>query len=980
MKEKLKLLILKIKNSLLRVFLFGKGNTALKVLAPLALVLLFVLVPMQSAHAESLFGIGDWMADKAKGAILWFVGWIIGDVFIPLMGAIMMWITKGIVMVAGYNGFGTATAVTVGWVLLRDMANMIFVIALLMMAFGTMLDIESLGNSKQLPRLLVMAVAVNFSKMITLFLIDISQVVMLTFVAAFRATAAGNFVKAFGITDWFTKVANTEAATDQFTQTIIGMLLAAILTVVATGVLIVFLAFLVIRLVTLWMLIIFSPLAFGLSVLAKKGKSYYDKWWDELVKTLITGPLIAFFLWLTLATAGASTSIGTEIITNSRNVNATTSAEVGGISSEVMSPPGQHGTKALQLDVLITFVVSIAMLMLGLQITQEVGAAGIGKAMAVKDKVGKFAGGIAKKSALWAGKKAGGAAYNAKIPFAGGQSLAGLVAGAGAMAKNSGIGKTLGLNKEYTDLQRAERKVKGLRSFGQETEARKLEQATIEGHRKNLAPLTQNQVVDKLKAMRQKGETGSLEYKAMGLDLASRGFYKGNYSNIKKVAGGDADYEQDLIKEVNKNGGNYVDVKGGDPAAAVKDMMAGKSDSDLRSMFGDIEKGVKQTRDIDGNETTADPHAVEKLLNLEAGTYNNLNFGEQTKKKVDDALLLAMKNEKDPAKQQALVNKYNTLTGTGATASPNGDIIAGGRADAGARQKELFEGQQKGLTESYTSELRKGKGSVSDIDQVFSVTATGDGRNAMDAGDRKHIRQNLVPKLQGVVEAIKNSRSSVPHEQQAEGIEQEMRNLDRIYDEMKGDTGMVDKATGNKMSHRELLHESSLFKTMDEMAQTLRKRQAVDTSTDAGKKEADGLDKFIGALQQKMSTLSQDLKKTRYRGTGGARKNYEEVMKRIKNVDAQISSSMVSMRASSSESEKVGHMSVAREQIHETLGRLSSGNMNLAEPEKRAIRDLKQRAEELKRTLKSKTQPTSNKMAEIEKLARDFEQLRKNIK
>ena len=103
-------------------------------------------------------------------------------------------------------------------------------------------------------------------------------------------------------------------------------------------------------------------------------------------------------------------------------------------------------------------------------------------------------------------------------------------------------------------------------------------------------------------------------------------------------------------------------------------------------------------------------------------------------------------------------------------------------------------------------------------------------------------------------------------------------------------------------------------------------------------------------------------------------------MKRIKNVDAQISSSMASMRAASSGSDKVGHMSAAREQIHETLGRLSSGNMNLAEPEKRAIRELKQRAEELKRTLKSKTQPTSNKMAEIEKLARDFEQLRKNIK
>jgi hypothetical protein len=83
-------------------------------------------------------------------------------------------------MVLSYQNFIGSEAVIQGWVIVRDLSNMFFVVILLVIAFATILHIENYNYKKWLPKLILMAVLINFSKTICGLLIDVAQIVMLT--------------------------------------------------------------------------------------------------------------------------------------------------------------------------------------------------------------------------------------------------------------------------------------------------------------------------------------------------------------------------------------------------------------------------------------------------------------------------------------------------------------------------------------------------------------------------------------------------------------------------------------------------------------------------------------------------------------------------------------------------------------------------------------------------------------------------------
>ena len=63
---------------------------------------------------------------------------------------------------------------------------MFFVVVLLIIALATILNQEKYSYKTWLPKLILMAVLINFSKMICGLIIDVAQVVMMTFVNAFK--------------------------------------------------------------------------------------------------------------------------------------------------------------------------------------------------------------------------------------------------------------------------------------------------------------------------------------------------------------------------------------------------------------------------------------------------------------------------------------------------------------------------------------------------------------------------------------------------------------------------------------------------------------------------------------------------------------------------------------------------------------------------------------------------------------------------
>ena len=335
----------------------------------IAAILLFV---------AASFLIGDFVNAGWDEKIANILGWILWPIFI-FIGKFSVWVTGFLVEVAKYNDFISAAPVAAGWVIVRDLCNMFFILILLVIAFATILRQENYSAKKLLPKLLIMAVLINFSKTICGLIIDFSQVIMLTFVNGF-AGSAGNFIDLFGMRH-YTSLDSADKAGIGAIDTTAGIIAALVFAIIALIVLIVLLAVLVMRIIMLWIYIILSPIAFLASAFPS-GQKYASQWWGEFSKNVVVGPVLAFFIWLALSTISS-----VKIITPLPD----TSSCAKGLTSIFCD------------QTFATFVIGIGMLIGGLMITQQIG--GVGSGMAAKGlDWAKKVGGAPLAAGAWAGK------------------------------------------------------------------------------------------------------------------------------------------------------------------------------------------------------------------------------------------------------------------------------------------------------------------------------------------------------------------------------------------------------------------------------------------------------------------------------------------------------------------------------------------------------------------------------------------------
>jgi len=287
-------------------------------------------------------------------------------------------VTQVLVAFASYNGFAHATIVETGWKIIRDLVNMFFIVVLLVSAFATIIgyDSSSFNYKNVLPKLLLMAVLINFSKTLIQLLIDFSQVVMLTFVNAFQAAAAGNFINAFRLTELTHLAEGGQASSMSLVQIIVSYMLANFMMAIILGLMIILTAYLAFRIVGLWLALIFSPFALFASALPGRIKKslavFADQYWTRLTSLLAGGPILAFFLWLTLATVQSSAASGGL----APAMNFGTSSVPQGLTAFFTS------------DQIASFIVATAILLMGLE-------AAVSQAGAISSTLGAFGGKIA---------------------------------------------------------------------------------------------------------------------------------------------------------------------------------------------------------------------------------------------------------------------------------------------------------------------------------------------------------------------------------------------------------------------------------------------------------------------------------------------------------------------------------------------------------------------------------------------------------
>lgn len=310
---------------------------------------------------------------------------VVGGFLLSVLGLLMVLMMSLTVAVASYDVTINTPEVIVAWKVLRDICNLFFVIILLVIAIGTTLRREQYMWNKNLPRFIIAAIFVNFSRTIVALVTDFADVVQQTFTSGFATTYFSKFVASFGIA-FYPAITSTDigAVDMSILSATPAIVIATICVCVVMAIMFVYFAMFVVRVVGLWLLAIFGPVAFVSSILPQTQK-YYKDWWSKLSSLAILGPMLAFFMWLAVT------------------IVPTPKAGAVSFSSVLDFAPPQLGAAA-QPDFIVGFCIMTIILYFGMQ--QGMGMAGdfgsaVGKAQSFA--FGTMLGGVS-SAAAFAGK------------------------------------------------------------------------------------------------------------------------------------------------------------------------------------------------------------------------------------------------------------------------------------------------------------------------------------------------------------------------------------------------------------------------------------------------------------------------------------------------------------------------------------------------------------------------------------------------
>ncbi len=395
------------------------------------------------------------------------------SLLVSFLGRLLALVIHCLVYVAQYNNFINELVVKEGWKVVRDVCNMFFVLGLLLIAFGTVLRLPNYQAKNNLKNFVLGAVLVNFSKTICGLILDFAQIIMLTFVNGFKDVGVGNLTEMLGITSLFDVVTNNVNVTSETLTTVgifVSYLLALIYLLVALVVIITMTIMLIQRAVMLWLLIVLSPFPYLLSAFPKMGKlgGLSKQWWDKFTGLVTTGPLLAFFIWLSFFTASGTTV--TQPSQEDVRLTGLQGAESPDSSGFFTEDVNMSVTKSATAQAVIKFLVSIGILVGGMMLTKEtsdlVGNIVGGGMKAIKSG-GKAATNLAKKGATVGAKAAG----RKTLKVAGGATMALTKNATGGLGKSinkvGNFAKTWGEEAtEERKKEKGEKRLKTLRKLG----------------------------------------------------------------------------------------------------------------------------------------------------------------------------------------------------------------------------------------------------------------------------------------------------------------------------------------------------------------------------------------------------------------------------------------------------------------------------------------------------------------------------------
>jgi hypothetical protein len=234
-------------------------------------------------------------------------GWIVGlleQLIYWLFATIVTPIIVGVLQIHPYQDTFVAI-IYPGWTVVRNLCDMAFIVALIVIAMATLFRIESYQYKHLLVQLIIAALLVNFSLVICQIILGIADTVQVQFLGQSATTinslASNLMVGARNIVINYSQTQN-QSAPGAGNMNIGGQLALLVQPIfwlaLSLGSFAVFCAlavFLVIRIIALWILLMISPVAYVCGILPSTAH-YRDEWWKNFLKYAFFTPIMAFFL------------------------------------------------------------------------------------------------------------------------------------------------------------------------------------------------------------------------------------------------------------------------------------------------------------------------------------------------------------------------------------------------------------------------------------------------------------------------------------------------------------------------------------------------------------------------------------------------------------------------------------------------------------------------------------------------------------
>ena len=244
------------------------------------------------------------------GCVAMFLHKIVFEMILSPLTVVAAWILDFFVYYSTNSDSYNTNFIQKGWQVVRDMANIFFIIALLYIAIKTILGLNVTDNKKLISMVILMGLIINFSLFTTKVVIDSTNILAKIFYNSIEAKdkngvaigAEGEKSISVGIVSNFNPqtIVGTDFNIGERTgQFILIVLLSCIMMFVMIYMFISISFLFVSRVVSLWLCMIFSPIAFLSYATPFEMPGFgHKEWWKELLQNAFLAPLFIFFLYL----------------------------------------------------------------------------------------------------------------------------------------------------------------------------------------------------------------------------------------------------------------------------------------------------------------------------------------------------------------------------------------------------------------------------------------------------------------------------------------------------------------------------------------------------------------------------------------------------------------------------------------------------------------------------------------------------------